>query len=185
MKVNQATVDLVKQFEGFRAEAYRDPVGVWTVGYGTTAAAGLGIVPKQGMRITEAEAGKLLKRGLEKFAREISPVITAPINENEFGAFLSLAYNIGHGAFARSTALRRFNAGDKRGAADAILMFNKAGGKVMRGLERRREAERALFLTPAQPAPKAPQGGIGAVIAALVAGAVAGVSYFWQSIFGG
>lgn len=182
MKVNQATVDLVKQFEGFRAEAYRDPVGVWTVGYGTTAAAGLGIVPKQGMRITEAEAAKLLTRGLEKFGAQIMPVITAPINENQFGAFLSLAYNIGPGAFARSTALKRFNAGDIAGAADAILMFNKAGGTVLRGLERRREAERALFL---KPAPKAPQGGIGAYIAALLAAVAAGATYIYQSLVGG
>lgn len=146
--INKATLDLVKEFEGLRLKAYKDAVGVWTIGYGTTAAAGLGIAPKDGMVITEAEAEGYLVKGLEKFGASIRPKITAPINENEYGAFLSLAYNIGPGAFAKSSALRKFNAGDKAGAADAILMWNKAGGKVLKGLVRRREAERALFLTP-------------------------------------
>lgn len=152
MKINQAAVDLVKQFEGFRGEAYLDKLAnppVWTIGYGTTANAGVGIAPKAGTIITEAQAEEYLHRGLEKFAAQIAPFIAAPINENEFGAFVSLAYNIGPEAFARSTALRRFNAGDRAGAANAMLAWNKAGGKVYEGLKRRRAAERALFLTPA------------------------------------
>lgn len=145
--INQATFDLVEEFEGLRLKAYKDAVGVWTIGYGTTAAAGLGIDPKAGMFITEAEAESLLAEGLERFAASIRPKITAPINDNEFGAFLSLAYNIGPGAFSKSSALRKFNAGDKAGAADAILLWNKAGGKVLAGLTRRRGRERELFLT--------------------------------------
>ena len=149
--INQATVDLVKEFEGLRLKAYPDPATGGepiTIGYGTTAAAGVGIVPKLGMAITEAEAEGYLVKALESFAAKIRPKITAPITGNEFGAFLSLAYNIGPGAFAKSSALRKFNAGDKAGAANAILLWNKAGGKVMKGLERRRAAERKLFLTP-------------------------------------
>jgi len=146
--LNQATIDLVKEFEGLRTKAYKDSVGIWTIGYGTTARAGVGIDPAPGMEITEAEAEYYLQKGLEKFSTEITGAITRPINENEFGAFVSLAYNIGSGAFKRSTALRKFNAGDKQGAANAILMWNRAGGKVLKGLVRRREAERALFLTP-------------------------------------
>lgn len=144
--INRATIDLVKAFEGLRLKAYPDAVGVLTIGYGTTAMAGVGIAPHIGMTITEAEAETYLMRALEKFALKIQPKITAPINENEFGAFLSLAYNVGPGAFAKSSALRKFNAGDKAGAANAMLLWNKAGGKVR--LVRRREAERALFLTP-------------------------------------
>jgi len=149
--INQATVDLVKEFEGLRLKAYPDPATGGepiTIGYGTTAAAGVGIVPKLGMTITEAEAETYLVKALESFAAKIRPKITALINGNEFGAFLSLAYNIGPGAFAKSSALRKFNAGDKAGAANAILLWNKAGGKFMKGLERRRAAERRLFLTP-------------------------------------
>ena len=148
--INKATLDLVKEFEGLRLKAYPDPAtggAPITIGYGTTAAAGVGIVPKLGMTITEAEAEAYLIRALKKFAAKIDPLITRPINDNEFGAFLSLAYNIGPGAFAKSSALRKFNMGDKRGAANAIQLWNKAGGRVMKGLERRRAAERALFLT--------------------------------------
>jgi lysozyme len=152
MTINKASLDLIKKFEGFEAKAYVDPVGVVTIGYGTTAMAGVGITPYMGQTVTRGEAEVYLSRAVTKFADQIRPHIKEPINENEFGAFVSLAYNIGPGAFIRSTALRRFNEGDKAGAADALLMWNKGtvGGKkvVLRGLERRREAERALFLKP-------------------------------------
>jgi len=147
MTVNAATLALIKEFEGLRLTAYKDPVGIYTIGYGTTASAGVGITPKAGMKITEAEAEGYLLAALDKFGAGIRSSITAPINENEWGAFLSLAYNIGPGAFKKSSALRKFNAGDKAGASDAILLWNKAGGKVLAGLKRRREAERKLFLS--------------------------------------
>jgi lysozyme len=147
MNIDPRAIDLVKLFEGCELKAYRDPVGIITIGYGTTAAAGVGIDPQIGMVITQAEADMYLMRGLEKFAASIAPMINNP-NPAEFGAFLSLAYNIGPDAFKRSTCLRQFNAGNKQAAADAILMWNKSGGKVLPGLVRRREAERALFLSP-------------------------------------
>jgi lysozyme len=164
MKVNQATVDLVKKWEGFKAEAYLCPANVWTIGYGTTSRAGIGVTVTRGMRTTQQEAEKWLRMGLEKFAAQIRPAITAPINENQFGAFVSLAYNIGPAAFRGSSALRHFNAGDTAKAADAIKLWNKAtiNGKrqVLRGLVNRREDEVALFNRPvaAWPAP-APSGG--------------------------
>jgi lysozyme len=153
MSINKEALDLIKEFEGFRAKAYVDPVGIWTIGYGTTAEAGVGISPKKGDTMTRDEAEWYLQKAVDKFAAQIAPKIIRPINANEFGAFVSLAYNIGPGAFGGSTALRKFNAGDKRGAADAILLWNKGTVKgkkvVLKGLVRRREAERALFLTPA------------------------------------
>lgn len=146
--INSAALRLIKEFEGFEAEAYKDPVGIVTIGYGTTAAAGVGISPKPGDKITEAQATDYLKRAVDKFAAQILPKITRTPTGNQFGAMVSLAYNIGPGAFNKSTVLRRFNAGDIQGAADAFLMWNKAGGKVLAGLTRRRKAERELFLTP-------------------------------------
>jgi lysozyme len=142
---------LVKEFEGLRLDAYKDPVGIWTIGYGTTAAAGVGIAPKAGMRITEAEAGRYLEKALTKFWAMIEPGITRKPNEYQADAMLSLAYNIGPGAFKKSTLLRKWNAGDIDGAAEQFLVWNKAGGKVLTGLKRRREAERALFLKAAKP----------------------------------
>ena len=164
MTINRAALALIKEFEGFRAQTYIDAVGVPTIGYGTTAAAGVGIVPSMGMTITEAQASAYLLKAVERFAAQIGPKITRPISANEFGAFVSLAYNIGPGAFIGSSALRKFNAGDKAGAADALLLWNKGtvhGRKVvLPGLVRRRQAERALYLTPvsadAPPAPVRP-----------------------------
>lgn len=146
--INSATINLIKEFEGCKLTAYRCPAGVWTIGYGTTAAAHVGVVPHEGMTITEEEAEKYLHMAIDKFSNAIKPAIMRPIHDNEFGAFVSLAYNIGSGAFKKSSALRHFNDGEIEKAADAILMWNKAGGKVLAGLTRRRAAERALFLTP-------------------------------------
>lgn len=151
MTINKAGLELLKTFEGFEAKAYVDPVGIVTIGYGTTASAGVGITPELGMTITEAEAEQYLCAALDKFAAHIRPLLKAEPTENEWAAMLSLAYNIGPGAFGKSTVLKRFNAGDKAGAADAFRMWNKAGGKVLKGLTRRREAERALFLKAATP----------------------------------
>ena len=146
MRIPRQAIEIVKKWEGFRPTAYQDAVGIWTIGYGTTGKAGVGIVPHIGMTITERDAEFYLIQTLEKFAKQIRPAITAPMNDNEWSAFLSLAYNIGPGAFIESTALRRFNDGDKMGAAQAILWWNKAGGRVLRGLERRRRDEVELFL---------------------------------------
>jgi lysozyme len=164
VNINQATVDLIKRWEGFKAEAYLCPAGKWTIGYGITADAGIGVTPRPGMRVTRDEADRHLRKALNRFAGQIRPAITAPVNENEFGAFLSLAYNIGPGGFRGSSALRHFNAGDKAKAAAAIKLWNKAtvNGKrqVLRGLVNRREDEVRLFLTPVvgrQPAQSDPQ----------------------------
>lgn len=182
MRINQATVDLVKEFEGLELHAYRDPVGVVTIGYGYTNRAGFGPGVEMGDVWTEEQADNMLWKGLEVFANQIRPMFKREATPNQFGAFLSLAYNIGPGAFGKSTALRRFNAGDDEGAAEALTWFNKAGGKVLRGLVRRREAERALFLTDTPlsinegsdvrpDAPKTPSGSttLGATLVALLA----------------
>jgi lysozyme len=163
MRINQATVDLVKRWEGFRANAYLCPAGVWTVGYGTTTGAIPGLKVGPGMSVSREEADEYLRSHLAALSRRIRPAITAPVNENELGAFLSLAYNIGVGAFLGSSALRHFNAGDKAKAAAAIKLWNKAtvNGKrqVLKGLVDRREDEVRLFMAQVssqpQPAPTA------------------------------
>ena len=148
MTVTQATVDLVKKFEGCKLTAYQDHVGVWTIGYGITAGANVGIEPRKGMTITQGEAEKLLWMALTRFANQVSTIITEKVSNNEFGACVSLAYNIGAKAFANSTLLRKLNAGDHAGAAAEFKRWNKAGGEVLTGLTTRRAAEADLFLTP-------------------------------------
>ena len=151
MKTSKAGLDLIRKWEGCRLTAYRDSVGVWTIGYGLTSAAGLITVGK-GLTITQKQADDYLVAALAKYESAVSKAISRTMTQAQFDAFVSLCYNIGPGAFAGSTAVKRFNAGDIAGAADAILMWNKAGGKVLKGLENRRADERAMFLTPAKEA---------------------------------
>lgn len=157
MTVNQATIDLIKRWEGCKLKAYKCPAGVWTVGYGLTSRAGF-IEVGPNTTLTQEEADWYLERVVSDFAEKIRPMITAPITENQFGAFVSLAYNIGVGAFQKSSALRRFNAGDLTKVPDAMRMWRKANGKVVQGLVNRRESEIKLFLTPVVEKPAAPEG---------------------------
>lgn len=147
MKPNIETINLIKTFEGLRLEAYLDPVGIVTIGYGYTNDAGFGPGVKLGDKWSKRLAEEMLALGLEKFGHTILPMMTRAPTQSQFGAMLSLAWNIGVGSFSRSTCLKRFNAGDIEGAAEALQWFNKAGGKVLRGLVRRREAEAKLMLS--------------------------------------
>lgn len=149
MKTSQAGIDLIKKWEGLRLDAYKCSAGVLTIGYGHTSAAG---APKvvAGMIITKQEAEDILKRDLELYEDAVRLAITKPMNENQFSACVSLCYNIGPGNFKTSSVVKRFNNGDVAGAAEAILMWNKAGGKVLQGLVNRRADEKKLFLTPVE-----------------------------------
>lgn len=149
MKINRAGMDLIKSFEGVRLTAYRCPAGVWTIGYGHTSQAGPPRVTA-GMKITAQDAADILGRDLVAYEAGVQRALTRSANENQFSAMVSLAFNVGVAAFAKSSIARRFNAGDAQGAADAFLLWNKAGGKVLAGLTRRRKAERELFLKPTQ-----------------------------------
>ena len=153
--LNKASLDMIKRWEGCKLKAYKCSAGVWTVGYGLTTNAGF-IEVGPDTTITQAEADWYLEKTIEKFLEEITPAITAPINENELGAFTSLAYNIGPTAFRKSSALRHFNAGNKDRVPTSIRMWRKAGGKVVKGLVNRREAEVDLFLTPVAAEPPVP-----------------------------
>lgn len=150
MNVTDTGLALIKRFEGLELETYRDTRGILTIGYGTTAAAEVGIDPQPGMRITKEEAELYLKAAARKFANQIGPAIKRTMTEGQEAALLSFAYNVGPGAFLGSGVLRLFNAGDVRGAADRLLTWckeTKGGRKVVNnGLLRRRKIERAVFL---------------------------------------
>lgn len=148
--LNKASLDLIKSFEGLRLNAYPDPATggePWTIGYGHTSAAGLPKVMK-GLKISAEEAEAILALDLGKFADQVFHRVTLPLNPNQFGAVVSLAYNIGLGNFGKSTLLKRVNAGEFELAAKEFARWNKANKKVMDGLTRRRAAEAKLFLTP-------------------------------------
>ena len=129
--------------EGLKLVAYKDRLArdLPTVCYGETRGVQLG------MRFTKAECDAMLVKALGEFAdTSVERCIKAPISDEAYVAFLDLAYNIGSGAFCKSTVVKRWNAGDKAGACDAVLAFNRSGGQVRKGLILRRQRERALCL---------------------------------------
>lgn len=144
MKINQSGLDLIKSFEGFRASPYICPAGVLTIGYGTT-----GKRVKAGMPpVTKATAEQWLREDVQVFEQAVDRLVTVPLTSNQFSALVSFVYNIGSGAFASSTLLKRLNAKLYSEAAAQFERWNKGGGKVLPGLTRRRQAEKALFLKP-------------------------------------
>lgn len=146
MRTSRAGLDLIKQFEGLELRAYRCPSGIWTIGYGHTAKAGAP-VPVAGMVITPERAEEILRADLGAYEAAVRKAITRQPTQAQFDAMVSLCFNIGPDGFARSSVLRLFNAGDMQAAADAFRLWNKSRGRVLRGLVRRREAERDLFLS--------------------------------------
>lgn len=130
----------VGNFEGLRTTAYRDVIGVPTACYGETR----GI--RMGMRFTKSQCDAMLLKRLDEFGDKMEACITRPLGDDAYVAFLSLGYNIGSGALCRSSAVRLYNAGERRSACRAFMLYNKAGGRVLPALTRRRAAERDLCL---------------------------------------
>ncbi len=126
--------------------AHYAPTEQWTVGYGHTSSA------RHGMSVTEGEAERLLRQDVQPIEQLISDTVRAPLNQNEHDALVSLIFNIGEDNWRRSTVLRKLNAGDKLGAANAFELWNKAFVNnelvTLDGLVRRRAAEKSLFLMP-------------------------------------
>tara|TARA_Y100000758_G_scaffold286669_1_gene237563 strand:- start:347 stop:832 length:486 start_codon:yes stop_codon:yes gene_type:complete len=131
--------DLLKFFEGCELVAYQDSVGVWTIGYGHTK----GVY--DGMTITQEEAEQMLEHELIEYEGYIDKYVTVPLTQNQFDALVVWVYNLGPTNFKNSTLLKELNAGNYTAAGTEITRWNKAGGKVLTGLVRRREAEARLF----------------------------------------
>lgn len=146
MRASVSAFKLIKQFEGCRLDAYQDVAGVWTIGYGWTGKV-RGKTIGAGSKITPGEADELLKAAVSTFERGVDALLTRTVNQNQFDALVSLAYNIGLGALEKSTLLRYVNQGDFFQAACQFIAWNKAGGKPVYGLLRRRFAEGELFLS--------------------------------------
>ena len=145
MVVSLFGIDLICGFEGLRLKAYDDGVGVWTIGFGTTIYP-TGIRVKKGDTCTEAQAKAYMVYDLKKFESAVNNAVTVPLNQNQFDALVSLAYNIGTSAFSKSTLVKKLNADDSRGAAEQFDVWVNAGGKRMQGLANRRAKEKEVFL---------------------------------------
>jgi lysozyme len=198
MQISDTGLDLIKSFEGYlralpdgNCIAYRCPAGVPTIGWGCTKGVQLGMI------WTREQATEGLRRELAECEDAVTRLVTVQINQHQFDALVSFAYNCGTGALAKSTILKRINAGDYEGAAAAFGMWDKArvNGKmtVLRGLTRRRAAERELFLRPVEAEPEpmpqavAPPPGISksGTIWGTAAGAVAGAVAYMETAIAG
>ena len=139
MNLGYEGTKLLKFFEGCKLTAYQDSVGVWTIGYGHTK----GVL--EGMTITQEGAEQLLQTELEEYEGYIEKYVTVPLTQNQFDALVVWVYNLGPTNFRNSTLLKELNAGNYNAAGQEITRWNKAGGKVLAGLVKRREAEAQLF----------------------------------------
>jgi lysozyme len=179
-RINAEGVALIKQWEGLKLEAYRCPAGVWTVGYGHTATA------REGMRITEAEAERLLRQDLGMFEAEVARAVDVTLTDNQFAALVSWAYNVGVGAMRRSMLVKRLNAGEYDAVPGELARWNKVQGRVVKGLSNRRAAEAGLWArgafvasrevepaAPAEPSPGREAASLGTVAAAAATAAPA------------
>ena len=147
MKISEKGLNLIKEFEGLRLKPYKDAVGIPTIGYGNTYYEDGRKVSLSDPAITEERATALLKMVVKRYEDAINRYVQVPITQNQFDALVSFAYNIGNENVRKSTLMKLLNRKQYTEAADQLLRWNKAGGKTLKGLTRRRQAERVLFLS--------------------------------------
>ncbi len=144
MQVTNQAIELVKHFEGFRANTYRCPAGILTIGYGCTNPK----YAKPGESVTIEQATRILLEDVKKFELGVSTLLIGhTVKQARFDALVCFAFNVGLANLAKSTLLKKYKAGDVNGAAQEFPRWNKANGKELSGLTRRRLAEQKLFIT--------------------------------------
>lgn len=146
MNLSAEGINLIKQFEGVRNRPYRCSAKLWTVGVGHLIGDGKSLPDSWNKTFTAEEINALLIRDLNRFERGIRMYIKVPLRQCEYNALCSFAFNLGLGTLQRSTLRQKINRGDKESAAKEILKYCRAGGKIIKGLQRRREAEYQMFL---------------------------------------
>lgn len=134
--------DLMHHYEDCKLKAYLCPAGVWTIGWGST-----GSHVYKGLVITQEQADELFIKDTERFVNAVNNKVKTPITQYQFDALVSFVYNIGIGAFGRSTLLKKLNRSDYKGTIKEFLKWDKGGGKVLEGLTRRRKSESHYFET--------------------------------------
>ncbi|EJF88539.1 hypothetical protein ME1_00539 [Bartonella vinsonii subsp. arupensis OK-94-513] len=143
-KISSEGLALIKQWEGLRLNAYKDAIGVWTIGYGHTNSAGKPFVHK-GMTVTEKQAEELLCQDLKQFEIAVEEAVAVSLNNSQFAALVSFCYNVGTEAFCNSTLLKKLNQGEYEAVPAELQKWTKAGGKRLEGLAHRRAAEAGLW----------------------------------------
>ena len=145
MKISQAGIDLIKEFESCKLTPYRDCVGIWTVGWGHVLGNGHTLSDADNRTFTQEEVDEFLRSDLERFEHGVSTYCTVLLTQGQFDSLVCFSYNLGLGTLQRSTLRQKILSGDGEGAAKEILKYDKAGGVVLKGLTRRRQAEYQLF----------------------------------------
>jgi lysozyme len=158
MKVSAKAIAMIKHHEGVRQKAYRCPAKLWTIGVGHV------LYPEQGKLKLEdrmsvplrpeddrvfsmEEVDGILRSDLSRFERGVAQYCPVPLTQGNFDALVSFAFNVGLGTLQRSTLRQKLLRGDKAGAAEELLKYCMAGGKILKGLQNRRIDERAVFLS--------------------------------------
>jgi lysozyme len=141
LQISENGLNLIKQSEALRLDAYQDSVGVWTIGYGHISGV------KENDRITEEQADAFLKADLETVEKCIANCVSVSLTQGQYDALCSFVFNLGCMALRNSTLLRKLNSGDDVGASEEFQKWSHAGGKVLAGLVTRRAKEAEMFLT--------------------------------------
>jgi lysozyme len=144
MKTSEIGLNLIKHYEGFYSKPYRCPAGLWTIGYGHVINDGR-VLPADCNRVfLKSEIDALLTADLKRFERGVTLYCPVQLTQSQFDALVSFSFNLGLGTLQRSTMRQKINRGDFKGAAKVLLQYNKAGGKVLKGLDLRRKDEARL-----------------------------------------
>ena len=146
MTISKPGLDLIKSFEGFRSKPYHCSAGVSTIGYGSTYYEGGRHVKMSDTPVSKARATQILEHQVNNvYSSSVNRYVTVPLTQNQFDALVSFTYNLGAGALRSSTLLKKLNQGNYKRAAEEFLKWDRAGGKRLKGLTKRRRAEAKLF----------------------------------------
>lgn len=158
MNVSAQAIKVIRHHEGVRNKPYRCPAKLWTIGVGHVLYPEQGrlkledrdafpLRPEDNRTFTPEEVDGILRSDLARFESGVAKLVTVPLSQGMFDGLVSFSFNVGLGALQRSTLRQKLNRGDKQGAADELLKYCLAGGKILKGLQNRRIDERALFLS--------------------------------------
>lgn len=158
MKVSAKAIEMIKHHEGVRQKAYRCPAKLWTIGVGHVLYPEQGklkldnrmsvnLRPEDDRVFSMEEVDEILRSDLNRFERGVVQYCPVPLTQGNFDSLVSFAFNVGLGTLQRSTLRQKLLRGDKEGAAEELLKYCMAGGKILKGLQKRRMDEKALFLS--------------------------------------
>ena len=145
MKTSQQGLELIKHYEGLRLKPYRCPAGLWTVGYGHLIGNGSVLPDSWNRTFSVAEANALLVTDVIRFERGVTRYCPVKLSQGQFDALVSFSFNLGLGTLQRSSLRQKINRGDIEGAKKVLLKYNKANGKVLKGLDLRRKDEAVIW----------------------------------------